>query len=152
VDIEIRRAQPDDAETLTSIAHAAKRHWGYPESWIAHWRTELTITPEFISTNEVFVALTGKEIIGCTALVLSEQLAEVEHMWIKPDYIGQGVGRALLAHVRRRAADLRLDELEISSDPNAEGFYRRMGAVRIGEVHSEIEGRSRILPRMKLQL
>ena len=150
--IEIRRAQPDEADRLTALAHAAKRHWGYPESWIAHWKSDLTITSEFISTNEVFIALSGKDIIGCSALVLSDSVAELEHMWIKPEYMGKGVGRELLAQVTNRAANLDLRELEISADPNAEGFYRHMGAVRIGEIHSEIEGQPRVLPRMKLEL
>jgi len=150
--IEIRRARPDEADHLTALAHAAKRHWGYPESWIAHWKSDLTITTEFISTNEVFVALAGKDIIGCSALVLSDSVAELEHMWIKPEYMGKGVGRELLAQVTNRAANLDLRELEISADPNAEGFYRHMGAVRIGEIHSEIEGEPRVLPRMKLEL
>ena len=150
--IEIRRARPDEADRLTALAHAAKRHWGYPESWIAHWKSDLTITSEFISTNEVFVALAGKDIIGCSALVLGVSIAELEHMWIKPEYMGKGVGRELLAQVTNRAANLDLRELEISADPNAEGFYRHMGAVRIGEIHSEIEGQPRVLPRMKLEL
>jgi N-acetylglutamate synthase-like GNAT family acetyltransferase len=150
--IEFRRARPDEADHLTALAHAAKRHWGYPESWIAHWKSDLTITSEFISTNEVFVALAGKDIIGCSALVLGDSIAELEHMWIKPEYMGKGVGRELLAQVTNRAANLDLRELEISADPNAEGFYRHMGAVRIGEIQSEIEGQPRVLPRMKLEL
>lgn len=29
----IRRAVPTDASALTAVAHAAKRHWRYPEEW-----------------------------------------------------------------------------------------------------------------------
>src|SRR5207249_9559070 len=89
---------------------------------------------------------------GCCALVLSDSLAELEHMWIKPDRIGNGVGRALFAHVIARAAELNLSALEISADPNAEGFYQRMGASRIGEVQANIDGQRRLLPRMRLKL
>jgi hypothetical protein len=32
--MQILRANPDDAATLTEIAFAAKRHWGYPELWM----------------------------------------------------------------------------------------------------------------------
>jgi GNAT superfamily N-acetyltransferase len=152
VNIEIRRARPDESDTLTAIAHAAKRHWGYPEKWIAHWKADLTITPEFIRTNEVFVAAIDGKIIGCCALVLSESLAELEHMWIEPQFIGTGVGRALFEHARTRAVSLNLRELELAADPNAEGFYQHMGAVRIGEVRSEIDGQPRVLPRMKVGL
>jgi len=152
MNIEIRRAKPEEADTLTAIAHAAKRHWGYPDNWIAHWKNDLTITPEFISTNEVFVAVHDGKIIGCCALVLSESLSELEHMWILPEFIGTGLGRRLFVHARDRASILNLGELELSADPNAEGFYQHMGAVRIGEVRSEIDGQPRVLPRMKVAL
>jgi N-acetylglutamate synthase-like GNAT family acetyltransferase len=152
MDIRIRRAKPEEAATLTEIAHAAKRHWGYPENWIEHWKDDLTITPEFVSTNEVYAALAEEKIVGCCALVFDGSLAELEHMWIKPEHIGTGVGRALFLHLKERAVQLGLPALEISSDPNAEGFYQRMGAKRTGDVRSEIEGKPRVLPRMTVEL
>jgi hypothetical protein len=45
---------PSEAAALTEIAFAAKRHWGYPEHWIAHWRSILTVTPEFVATHETY--------------------------------------------------------------------------------------------------
>jgi len=39
-----------------------------------------------------------------------------------------------------------LRELEIESDPNAEGFYKRMGARRVGTVTRELAGFNRNLP------
>jgi N-acetylglutamate synthase-like GNAT family acetyltransferase len=150
--IQIRRAKPDEANLLTAIAHAAKRHWGYPENWIEHWKNDLTITPEFILRHEVYAALAGEEIVGCCALVRDEERAELEHMWIKPEHIGTGVGRALFLYLKERAVHLGLPALEISSDPNAEGFYQRMGAKRIGDVRSEIEGKPRVLPRLTVEL
>ena len=136
MDIQIRRARPDEAAALTEIAHAAKRHWGYPENWIEHWKADLTITADFIANNEMYVAINGEEIAGCCALVLSDSLAELEHMWIRPEHMGNGVGRALFNQIVDRAKQLNAPGLELSADPNAEGFYQRMGATRIGEVRS----------------
>ena len=150
--IQIRRARPEEALVLTEIAHAAKRHWGYPENWIQHWKADLTITPEFIARNEMYVAIHDDEILGCCAIAFDESVAELEHMWIRPEHIGTGVGRALFLHVKERAANLKVPVLEISADPNAEGFYQRMGATRVGEVRSEIEGQPRTLPRMRFAL
>lgn len=48
--IAIWRALPAEASILTDIAFAAKRHWGYPEAWIAQWRSALTITPQQIAS------------------------------------------------------------------------------------------------------
>ena len=148
MDIQIRRAMPEEAAVLTEIAHAAKRHWGYPENWIEHWKGDLTITRDFISNHEVYVAVTDKEIAGCCALVVKDSHAELEHMWIRPQYMGAGYGKALFVHVMQRAATLSANAVELSADPNAEGFYKHMGATRIGEVRSEIEGQPRVLPRM----
>jgi len=148
MDIQIRRAMPEEAAVLTEIAHAAKRHWGYPENWIEHWQGDLTITRDFISNHEVYVAVTDKEIAGCCALVVKDSQAELEHMWIRPQYMGAGYGKALFVHVMQRAATLSAPAVELSADPNAEGFYKHMGATRIGEVRSEIEGQPRVLPRM----
>ena len=152
MNVQIRRAKPDEAVVLTEIAHAAKRHWGYPENWIEHWKADLTITPEFIANNEMYVATNGAEIVGCCAIVFDESAAELEHMWIRPEHMGTGVGRALFIHVKERAANLKVPALELSADPNAEGFYERMGAQRIGEVRSELAGQPRILPRMTVNL
>ena len=52
----IRPASADEASVLTKIAHDAKRHWGYPEHWIKHWESDLTISSDFIRDNHVYVA------------------------------------------------------------------------------------------------
>ena len=150
--LEIRRARPDEADALTALAHAAKSHWHYPPEWIAAWKSELTLTPEFIADNEVFVAVIDDAIAGCCALAISEGLAELEHMWIYPEQMGKGIGRELFEHVVKRAADLGFTELELSADPNAESFYERMGARRIGDIPANMFGHSRVLPRMLLYL
>ena len=153
VPIGIRHAQPSEGELLTAIAHAAKRHWGYPEKWIEQWQIDLTITPEFIADNEVFVAIVNDSIAGCCALVVTGALAEIEHMWINPEHMGSGVGRALFEHARDRARELQLPVLELSADPNAEGFYERMGAKRVGDVPASMNGAAaRVLPRMRINL
>ena len=151
--VTIRRADSSEAEQLTAIAHAAKRHWGYPEKWIEQWQIDLTITPEFIADNEVFVAIVNDSIAGCCALVVTGALAEIEHMWINPEHMGSGVGRALFEHARERARELQLPVLELSADPNAEGFYERMGAKRIADIPASMNGAAaRVLPRMRINL
>jgi hypothetical protein len=48
------------------------------------------------------------------------------------------------------AAGDSISEVEISAEPNAEGFYQKMGARRIGEVTSEVLGKTRHLPRLTI--
>ncbi|MFP4438966.1 MAG: GNAT family N-acetyltransferase [Chloroflexaceae bacterium] len=130
----IRRAEPGEAAMLTDVAFAAKRHWGYPESWIQRWHHDLTITSVQIATYPVYVAVIADAIVGVSILSVDGSGFELEHFWVRPDYIGQGIGRQLFAHSREFIAARCGTHLRIEADPNAVGFYQRMGAVPIGEI------------------
>ena len=148
--MKIRRALPEESPVLTQIAHDAKRHWGYPEYWIQHWQSDLTVTSDFVSENQVYVAEKDGELVGFYALILRDEKAELEHLWVAPSHIDQGIGKELFVHAMQEAAGQNVMAVEISSDPNAEGFYRKMGAQKIGETASEIGGEQRVLPRLSV--
>ena len=76
ITVDILPATPEDADALTRIAFAAKRYLGYPESWIQHWRDSLTITPEFVRNNGVYVAVSGGE--PCAFYALTSAGGELE--------------------------------------------------------------------------
>ena len=143
----IRRAVAADAEALTVIAHAAKRHWRYPEAWIALWRGDLTLTPQFIERYPVYCAVEADTVVAVSALVFAAADCELEHFWVAPTRMGTGLGRALFAHAVERCRGIGARRLWINADPNAEGFYERMGARRVGEVPSTPAGR--MLPRLE---
>jgi GNAT superfamily N-acetyltransferase len=150
--ITIQRAMPEQHERLTHITFAAKKHWGYPERWMEIWKEALTITPQFIANNEVYAAMVESEVAGFYGLIVSEDKVQLEHMWVDPDYIGSGIGKRLFDHAIEVAESLNASSMEIESDPNAEGFYKRMGARRIGEFVSELEGQPRVLPLLVVDL
>jgi GNAT superfamily N-acetyltransferase len=146
------RAQPADAPALTELALAAKRHWRYPEEWMSIWTPVLTITPDFIQLHEVYSAQVGGEMAGFYALVPAEQAMLLEHLWVRPALIGRRIGRALFLHACERSRQLRFPRLQITADPNAQGFYERMGARQVGEERTAILGQPRALPVLELEL
>lgn len=150
--IQIVPAKPEDAATLTAIAFAAKRHWGYPDRWIENWRDMLTVTPEFISGHETFSAVIGGKSVGFYALGQKNSKLDLVHLWVLPDWMGRGIGRLLFGHAVQRAKALGFRELEIESDPNAEGFYQHLGAQRVGVRVHTIEQQRRELPVLIYQL
>jgi GNAT superfamily N-acetyltransferase len=144
--VQILRAKPEDAATLTEIAFAAKRHWGYPEQWIESWHDILTIQPEFIVNHETHAAIVAGRTVGFYALGRKDSRLDLLHMWVLPDCMGRGVGRSLFHHALERTRALGFRELEIESDPNAEGFYKHLGARRVGVITKEVDGQQRKLP------
>jgi GNAT superfamily N-acetyltransferase len=151
-EVRLRRAGPGDAGALGRIAFAAKGHWGYPGRWMELWRPGLEVSPGFVRDNEVYVAVSGGEPVGFYALVGGGRGLDLEHLWVLPTWIGTGLGRKLFAHAMRRAQELGARTVTIESDPNAEGFYRRMGARRAGENVYELDGGERALPVMVVEL
>jgi ribosomal protein S18 acetylase RimI-like enzyme len=150
--VQILRAKSDDAATLTEIAFGAKRHWGYSEQWIESWRGVLTIGPEFIVGHETHEAMVDARIVGFYALGRKESRLDLLHLWVLPKWMGRGVGRSLFQHALGRAEALGFRELVIESDPNAEGFYKRMGARRVGVNIKDLDGQQRKLPILIYEL
>ena len=89
--------------------------------------------PEFVRDNEVYAAVSGGEPFGFYALTGTDRERELEHLWVSPAWIGSGAGRLLFERAMDRAASQGAKLVKIEADPNAEGFYLRMGARRVGE-------------------
>ncbi len=150
--IELVRAQPHHAGELSAIARAAKAHWGYPPHWLEQWRELLTLTPEFIARHETYVAQRDGRTTGFYALVETPDTFSLEHLWVLPERMGEGIGRALFQHAAGRAAAGGASRLTIESDPQAEPFYLHLGAKRVGAVMSEVDGQPRELPLLSYDL
>ena len=151
--MQLRDATPSDLTELTEVAHQAKRHWNYPEAWIAEWSAVLSFGPDSLVEMRVVVAEEHGRIEGFCALLPGTDRWQIEHLWIRPSAMGRGVGRRLfddaVAHARSRGAAI----LVVESDPHAEGFYLRMGAVRVGTNAAPVEGDpTRSLPVLEFAL
>jgi GNAT superfamily N-acetyltransferase len=150
--VQIIRAQPSDAATLSAIAWAAKAFWGYPSHWMEQWRKQLTIIPDFIAQNETFAAVIDGQIVAFHALLPTADALWLEHLWVLPERIGQGIGRALFRRAAERAAAQGALSLTIEADPSAEAFYQHLGAVRVGMATSQVDGCRRELPLLIFDL
>jgi ribosomal protein S18 acetylase RimI-like enzyme len=148
----IRPVRPEEADALTQIALAAKRHWGYPERWIEIWTPQLTYTPEYFKTNESWVAVEEDKPIAFYTLLEANDLASIENLWVLPEYMGKGIGSQLFLHAATLARGRGYKVIQLEADPNAAGFYEKMGMHRTGERLSEVDGQPRILPIMEMEL
>ena len=148
----IRRAAVGDAAELTRLARRAKASWGYPASWQREWKHVLSFSAEYIGREEVFVAESEGTLVGVVAMQDAASGPEIDHLWIAPESQGRGVGRALLEHAIQVAEGRGWNELRVESDPNAQAFYERMGAIKIGDVDAPVAGVARSLPVLRLPI
>jgi len=150
--IRIRPARPDEAAALTELVLRSKAHWGYGEEFLVLCREELALRPEELKTLRTHVAeRDGVPPLGVFTIRGPPPEGTLEHLYVEPSAMGLGIGRTLLRAARDVARSSGFNALLIHSDPNAEAFYLREGAVRAGLVPSgSVPGR--ILPLLRLEL
>jgi uncharacterized protein (TIGR00730 family) len=144
---EIRRARPDQAEALSALAIRSKAHWGYDAEFMQLVAPMLTFSADAVRDQPVYVLDVDGELAGFYRLAGAPPTGWLEDLWLEPDWIGRGAGRRLFEHALATAGELGFEALQIEADPNAEGFYLAMGAVRVGDVRSDS---GRTLPLLRV--
>ncbi|WP_321366536.1 GNAT family N-acetyltransferase [uncultured Desulfuromusa sp.] len=149
----IRPATEQDSEILTEISFSSKNYWHYPAQYFEIWKNELTITCEYIRKNYVQIIETNGEIVGYYSIVELENDLEIsnftmrkgtwlEHVFIRPDFIGKGYGKKLMQHLISSTTKHHWKELKILADPHSTGFYKKLGATYIKDIPSNIPDRT----------
>ncbi|MET4066841.1 GNAT superfamily N-acetyltransferase [Bradyrhizobium sp. S3.2.6] len=72
----------------------------------------------------------GVVVVTPTAL---QGIAQLYGLYVDPAHWKRGIGRVLFGAAVARAKGIKAGALIITAEPSAEGFYSRMGAIRIGE-------------------
>jgi GNAT superfamily N-acetyltransferase len=111
---------------------------------------ELRLTEPDLDRLHVVVAEHAGSALGVASLDAAADPPVVGHLFVDPSAMGAGVGALLMAALADEARRLGVAEIELESDPNAEGFYARMGAHRVGDRASSSTGR--VLPLMRMRV
>ena len=132
--LQIQAATPADATAISALvlrnAQDSLRPVYTAEQWavfIQYYAQEAV--EEKIRHQEVFVAFDGGRLAGTIALEDSFVLG----FYTDTDYLGRGVGTALLQYLERHASAKGLTELELAASPVAVGFYAQRGWEVVGE-------------------
>jgi GNAT superfamily N-acetyltransferase len=140
----LRPAAPGEESRLRAIAETSKGHWGYDRERVRNWAASLDLT------REIWVAEVEGEVVAWVALLPpSDGVCELDDLWVEPRAIGHGTGTLLFRHAAARARDLGARALQWEAEPNAVGFYERMGGETVGAATSSW---GRTLPVMRVAL
>lgn len=146
----IRPARRDERDLLDDICFRAKAHWGYDADFMESVRDQIRVSAEAIALGHVWVGVDGDG-RPCAVMQVDRidgRTADLSLMFVAPEAMRGGHGRALFDKARALARDMGVAELLIDSDPQAAGFYAAMGCTRVGAEPTGYQGR--LLPRFSI--
>jgi GNAT superfamily N-acetyltransferase len=104
-----------------------------------------------IASRPHYVAEVGGRVVGFYGFEPEAEGIGLDYLFIDNEFVGRGIGRALWHHAVATARTLGHAAMIVVSDPNAEGFYLRMGCRRMGTRPSDLEN-GRQLPLLRYDL
>ena len=141
--IKIRPGNPREAKVLSALCFASKAHWGYSAPFMESCREELSVTSKDFESDLILVAAVGDRLKGIAQVQGLPKSCELEKLFIAPEAIGQGLGKALFTACVENTkikADHRAAQaitMKIVADPFAAAFYLKMGAIEAGSEPSK---------------
>lgn len=132
--MKTRIALDTDLEFLNGIIKASKAHWGYDDDFMKKFMENFGLTGDYISRRSTYVVSVETNTVGLYSFSRNkDHQLELDHFFLHPDYIGQGIGKIMWEHCVESAKSHKDPFFLLWSDPSAEGFYFKMGCEKIGE-------------------
>lgn len=97
--MQIRQAVSDDTESIVKILRSSRREYlPYAKSAHSIDGNRKWVSNKLIPDGGVVIAALSGEDVGVLATSTSDGVGWIDQLYIKPGYIRQGIGSALLTH------------------------------------------------------
>ena len=132
----IRDARPAEAAALASLQRRSSDVWEDSRALLAANPGVIEPPHRAIAEGRVRVAVDASQRrLGFSVVLAPERgLVELDDLFVEPGSMGRGVGRLLVADVVSRAAAAHATAIDVTANPNAVGFYERLGFRVTGDV------------------
>lgn len=99
ININIRTANSDDASAIADIYLASRRSFIEPYAPLAHSESEVRnwVADHLIHTARIWVAESDRGLLGFIALMTEGEFDWIEHLYLLPSAVGNGIGSRLIA-------------------------------------------------------
>jgi GNAT superfamily N-acetyltransferase len=141
VDVRIRSVVLDEGERLRDIAIAAKRYWGYDLDRVKEWAAMGDFSPAGLRQKNFYIAEVEGRAVGWAAAIGQGDVWWLDDLWIEPEWMGKGIGSRLFRHAAERARRAGGVRMEWEAEPNALGFYEKMGGHYLRDSEPGVWGR-----------
>jgi ribosomal protein S18 acetylase RimI-like enzyme len=146
----IRDARPDEASALEALQRRSSDVWEEYRAQLAANPDAIEPPHQAIADGRVRVAVdaSGRRLGFSVVLPVRDGRCELDDLFVEPDSMQLGVGRLLVDDVATRAAASGASYVDVIANPNALGFYERLGF----EITGQASTRFGSAPRMSLEL
>jgi GNAT superfamily N-acetyltransferase len=132
--IEICDAGLGDMARLRAVyRRSSLSNPAYREALLAHPEV-LELTDQAVREGRTRTARAGGRIIGFASWLDAGDTAEIEDMFVDPEWMGLGVGLALVRDLITLARGRQVRLVRVTANPDAVGFYEKAGFAPGGEV------------------
>jgi len=138
----VRRAREANLAEINRVIAASKAHWDYPAAYLEAALPLLMIDGSYLAEHLCCEIVDESKTVVCFFAVTAEGGEHLlDHLWVRPDRLGQGIGRLACEHVFWLARRDGWAALRVLPDPPARGFYRKAGFTDTGiRVPSRVPG------------
>jgi ribosomal protein S18 acetylase RimI-like enzyme len=136
--MRIRDAVVAEAAGLTELQRRASLVWEeYRDDLLAHPEA-IDVPADLVRSGAVRVAEEDGRVLGFSAVLPpAGESAELDGLFVEPDLMRGGVGRALVDDAVDRLRTAGVARLEVTANPRALGFYEKLGFVAVGSADTE---------------
>lgn len=121
----LRAARANDLPQLGQLKLRASLAWGEHTEKLRQLPGIDQVDPDLLP--HLIVAEGQQRLLGFASLVLRPALAQLDDLFVEPDFWHQGIGSALLRAAEEHARTLGATELQLASNPKAQLFYAKQG-------------------------
>ncbi|KTD64035.1 GNAT family N-acetyltransferase [Legionella spiritensis] len=148
--MQYRRANVSELPKINEFIYQSKNYWGYSPTFMMDFMNKWGVTLSFFETCEIILAEENNTLLGLFAFKINEDnKPELDLFFINAKKIQQGLGKLVWQQAIEYAKNKGWHEFLLISDPNAEGFYRAMGAEVI-DTYESFPGR--FVPIMQIKI
>ncbi len=127
-----RIANVCELQDLNEFIRLSKGYWGYPKDFLDTFIEKWGLTENYILKNQVIVLEENN--VKCGLFSFSQSNAEkveLDLFFINSQYIRKGMGKEMWKIANHYASEKKFEKFELIADPNAKGFFEKMGAKKI---------------------
>ena len=144
----IRTAVPGDMPALRDVFRRSSLSDDGDRAILLAHPDVLELSDLAVREGRTRVAVADDRIAGFATWLSAGNVIEIEDLFVAPERMGHGIGRALVLDLVAIAHDQVADRVEVTANQHALGFYEKAGFV----VDGEVQTRFGPAPRMGMDL